>query len=137
MPAPRATSPDAANMATEKTALSFEEKTGEAPARCGAVQVRNSNARRVAVLCIRAPEHLGNPTRTCRESTSPPHAMRRELSTVFVHKAVDNERGKIAKRLIGMAFSAEAIRRASPQANGPQALPIYPQILCSSLWKSP
>ncbi|WP_150623797.1 hypothetical protein [Pandoraea horticolens] len=64
-------------------------------------------------------------------------AARCELSTVFVHKAVDNEHRKIAKRLIGMGFLAEAIRRAPPQANGPQAPPIYPQILCSSLWKSP
>jgi hypothetical protein len=64
-------------------------------------------------------------------------AARPELSTVFVHKAVDNERRRIAKRLIGMEFSLEGIRRRHPQADGLKVPPIYPQILCSSLWKSP
>lgn len=74
-------------------------------------------------------------SRLSRALTSP-NATTLELSTVFVHKAVDNDRRRTAKRLIGMEFLTEGIRPGHPQADGLQAPPIYPQILCSSLWKS-
>ncbi|MBN4665370.1 hypothetical protein HUS74_06880 [Pandoraea nosoerga] len=49
---------------------------------------------------------------------------------------MDNELSNFAKRLIDMAFLAKGVSRAPPRAVAAQRSPIYPQILCSSLWIS-